>query len=270
MGFACGFPDRAAGPRPCVGRGGRIAVPRAAARLYTVDRMARPSPAPRRAMIERRTLRHDLLAALRDQVLDGRLAPSAAISEPALAREFGVSRSPLREALFALEGRGLLESAAGRGFAVRALDARDAEDAYTVLATLDGLALRLAGVPAREDLEALARINDRIRSSPRHARRLFDLDRDWHALLVARCPNERLLGMIDDLRTAVRRYDLAYWREAGDVLVSHAEHRAIVRTLRAGGAANLERAERLLVAHWLRGIDPVVRWLNRRQGRGAP
>ncbi len=215
-------------------------------------------------MIERRLLRHELLTALRERILHGRLAPCAAISEPALAREFRVSRSPLREALFALEGRGLLESGAGRGLAVPPVEARDAEDAYTILATLDGLALRLAGVPPPEALEALARINDRIRRSPRRARRLFDLDRDWHAMLVARCPNRRLLGMIEDLLTAVRRYDLAYWREAGDIPVSHAEHRAIVRALRLG---NLELAERLLVAHWLRGIEPVVRWLNRRHPR---
>jgi DNA-binding GntR family transcriptional regulator len=213
-------------------------------------------------MIERRPLRHQLMAALRQQILDGHLAPSAPISEPALAQEFGVSRSPLREALFALERRGLLESAVGRGFAVRPLDARDAEDAYTILATLDGLALRLAGVPPAEDLQALARINDQIRRGRRRGRRLFDLDRDWHALLVARCPNKRLLGMIDDLLTAVRRYDLAYWREAGDVLVSHAEHDAIVRSLRTG---DLKLAERLLVDHWMRGIEPVVQWLNRRQ-----
>ena len=218
-------------------------------------------------MLERRPLRHDLLTVLQERILHGRLAPCSAISEPALAQEFRVSRSPLREALFALEGRGLLESAAGRGFAVRPLDARDAEDAYTVLATLDGLALRLAGVPPREDLDALTRINDRIRRSPRRAQRLFDLDRDWHGLLVARCPNRRLLGMIADLLTAVRRYDLAYWREAGDILVSHAEHGAIVRSLRTD---DLKLAERLLVGHWLRGIEPVVRWLNRRQaGRRA-
>jgi DNA-binding GntR family transcriptional regulator len=216
-------------------------------------------------MIQRRSLRHDLRTALQERILDGRLAPSAPISEPALAQEFGVSRSPLREALFSLEGSGLLDSAVGRGFAVRPLNAREAEDAYTILATLDGLALRLAGVPPREHLEALTRINDRIRHSPRRARRLFDLDRDWHALLVSGCPNLRLLRTIEDLLTAVRRYDLAYWREAGDVLVSHAEHRAIVRSLREGGPGNLERAEQMLIDHWLRGIEPVVRWLHTRQ-----
>jgi len=217
-------------------------------------------------MIKRRPIRHDLLRALKERILDGRLAPCASISEPVLAEEFQVSRSPLREALFALEGRGLLESTVGRGFAVRPLDARDAEEAYTILATLDGLALRLAGVPPLEDLRALTRINNRIRLSPRRARRLFELDRDWHALLVAGCPNRRLLGMIEDLLTAVRRYDLAYWREAGDILVSHVEHRTIVRSLRTG---NLELAERMLVAHWLRGIEPVVRWLNRRRQEAA-
>ncbi|MGE0481191.1 MAG: GntR family transcriptional regulator [Phycisphaerae bacterium] len=219
-------------------------------------------------MIERRPLRLDLVTALQERILHGRLAPCAAISEPTLAREFRVSRSPLREALFALEGRGLLESAAGRGFAVPPLDARDAEDAYTILATLDGLALRLAGVPPREDLDALNRINDRIRRAPRRARRLFDFDRNWHALLIARCPNRRLLDIIESLLAAVRRYDLAYWRDAGDVLVSHAEHREIVRLLRRG---ELELAERMLVDHWLRGIEPVVRWLVRQQsepGRG--
>ncbi|CAN5737877.1 GntR family transcriptional regulator [soil metagenome] len=213
-------------------------------------------------MIERRPLRDELQTALRERILDGRLAPCTPISEPALAQEFGVSRSPLREALFALEGHGLLQSAVGRGFAVRPLDACEAKEAYTVLATLDGLALRLAGVPPAGELEALTRINDQIRRSPRRARRLFELDRDWHALLVARCPNQRLLSLINDLLNTVRRYDLAYWREAGDILVSHAEHDAILQALQKG---SLELAERKLIEHWLRGIEPVVRWLNGRK-----
>lgn len=211
--------------------------------------------------MQRRPIRNDLLTALRDRILHGELPPGAAISEPAIAQEFRVSRSPVREALFALEKHGLLESSVGRGFAVRPLETREAEDAYTILASLDGLALRLAGVPPLDDLKTLTRINERIRTSPRRAQ-LFDLDRDWHALLVARCPNQRLRAMIDDLLTAVRRYDLAYWREVGDIVMSHDEHRAIVRALRAG---DLVGAERLLIAHWLRGIEPVVRWLRLRQ-----
>jgi DNA-binding GntR family transcriptional regulator len=218
-------------------------------------------------MAERRPLRQDLVIDLQERILHGGLAPCEPISEPALAREFNVSRSPLREALFALEARGLLEVAVGRGFSVPPLDARDAEDAYTILAALDGLALRLAGPPPREELETLTRINDRIRRTPRRARRLFDLDREWHGLLVSRCPNRRLLGMIENLLTAVRRYDLAYWREAGDILTSYAEHRAIVRSLRKG---NLKVAAQGLVDHWLRGIEPVVTWLQaREEGRAT-
>lgn len=218
-------------------------------------------------MIERKSLRICTLEAVQDRILDGRLKPGASIREPRLAAELNVSRSPLREALLKLESSGLLTSDVGRGFFVRPLDVSNASDNYVILATLEGLALRLAGVPTPAVLDELMAINERIDRAKRRAKHLFELDRCWHELLLRECPNRCLMDMIDERRTAVRRYDYAYWREAGDTVISHDEHLSIVRMLRR---PNLALAESLLVDHWIRGIDPVVRWLSARsEGDGS-
>lgn len=217
-------------------------------------------------MIERKSLRHQVFDAIQDRILDGRIRPGSSISEPGLSTELNVSRSPLREALLKLEGGGLVVSDVGRGFSVPPLDIDDVADTYVVLATLEGLALRVSSAPPTGALDQLDSINDRIERAEGQAKRLLGLDGRWHELLLRHCPNRRLMALVDDLRIAVRRYDYAYWRDAGDVRVSHDEHRSIVRTLRR---PDMVLAEKKLVDHWIRGIEPVVRWLKELKQKGS-
>ena len=108
----------------------------------------------------RTPLRSDLLEQVTARVLDRRLAAGARVNEVHLARELGVSRTPLREALIGLADRGLLVSAPGRGFLVPPFDPDEARRLYPLVAELEALALRwtspveLAGLP--DALDAVA------------------------------------------------------------------------------------------------------------------
>lgn len=82
--------------------------------------------------------------ALRDMVLTGEAAPGTRMNEAQLALRLGVSRTPVRAALNALAGEGLLHYAANRGFTVRVWPASAVADAFEVRAVLEGLACRLA------------------------------------------------------------------------------------------------------------------------------
>jgi len=217
-------------------------------------------------MIQRHTLRRQVCEILRDRIVSGCIPASSPISEPRLASALGVSRTPLREALIQLEGEGLVHSDVGRGFHVGPLSAAEVHEIYPILSTLHGLALRLAGIPPKEPLAALGEVNARIKASRGHALRLFDLDRLWHTDLVSACANRRLLAMIDEFNGLARRYDFAYWKEAGDVVVSYEQHRAILEALSCG---RLATAARLLEQHWMWGVDPVVRWLETRGAAGG-
>jgi DNA-binding GntR family transcriptional regulator len=105
---------------------------------------------------ERRALVDKLAATLQARVLSGELPTGARLRQEALAEEFGVSRTPVREALRKLQASGLVEVRPNRGALVRGLSAREVRDAYEVRAELEGLAAELAALhPHQEDIDSL-------------------------------------------------------------------------------------------------------------------
>jgi len=97
-----------------------------------------------------------LAAAIQARVLSGEIATGTRLRQETLAAEFGVSRTPVREALRKLQSAGIVEVAPRRGALVRAPTARDVREAYEVRAELEGLAAELAvGGIADDQLEEL-------------------------------------------------------------------------------------------------------------------
>src|SRR5579864_4506652 len=81
---------------------------------------------------------------IREAILDGRLEPGARLKEEELARELGISRTPVREALLVLQAEGLIVAEPNRGASVRRHDAEDLHDLYQLRALLEGHAARRA------------------------------------------------------------------------------------------------------------------------------
>ncbi len=92
-----------------------------------------------------------VLSLIRRQILSGARAPGEKISEAAIAAELGVSRTPARTALAALEAEGLIEKRQGRGFTIRSISAADVEKSIAVRAALEALA---AGTMAQNGMSA--------------------------------------------------------------------------------------------------------------------
>ena len=103
----------------------------------------------------RSQLNDDVVAVLRDRIYTGRYPAGHHLRQEQLAEEFGISRTPLREAFRTLASEGLLEVLPGRGVRVVALDLARVLAAYEVRAVLDGLAARLAARGRPERLRAL-------------------------------------------------------------------------------------------------------------------
>ncbi|HEX6911974.1 MAG TPA: GntR family transcriptional regulator, partial [Longimicrobium sp.] len=159
-------------------------------------------------------LRDQVHHAIVDRILRDELKPGARISDTALARELGVSRTPIREALLRLEREGFLEADVGRGFFVKPLSVREVREAYPVLWTLEVLALRSAAPLAPQRRAELDRINAELETEQDPERRI-DLDGEWHRRLLETCGNEYLMGMIATLKSVIRRYEYAYMQNAG-------------------------------------------------------
>ena len=150
--------------------------------------------------------RSDLaLANLRRRILSGAIAPGALLAESAMARELGVSRVPVREALFALEREGLVVfSDTGRAF-VRQLSPRDFEELLQLRLTLEPMAARLAAAQIQPHLHAL-RTNIAATRRARSLAEVTRLDLEFHELILTASGNGRLLKLWRSMRGVLERW----------------------------------------------------------------
>lgn len=107
-------------------------------------------------------LRQQVLEALRQAIVSGRLAPGRRLTERELIEMLGVSRTVIREALRQIEAEGLIEIIPNKGPVVRKLSAAEAKDLYRIRSVLEGLAARLFAENA--DDEDVARLSDALES----------------------------------------------------------------------------------------------------------
>jgi DNA-binding GntR family transcriptional regulator len=217
-----------------------------------------PSTASRARRIARVPLRDQVHHQLVDRILRDDLRPGSRISDTALARELGVSRTPIREALLRLEREGFLEADVGRGFFVKPLSVREVREVYPVLWTLEVQALRDAGPADPERVARLHEVNARLEAETDPERRI-DLDGKWHALLLERCANAYLLNLIASLKQVIRRYEYAYMQNAGHVPLSTRTHEHIAER---AGAGDVEGAVPLLEGNWRSTRDSLLEWLR--------
>jgi DNA-binding GntR family transcriptional regulator len=201
--------------------------------------------------------------AVRAMIVDGRLPEGARVNEVRLAESIGVSRTPLREALSRLVAEGALTSTPSLGFFVRPLTLEEFEQVYDIRPVLDPHALRLAGIPARKQIERLERLNRKL-AAARGPEAAIALDDEWHLELLAHCPNRVLIELIETMMARTRRYEIALMRETRSVARATADHGSVLAALRDG---DLDRACEALERNLRSGREPVVAWLRARNAR---
>jgi len=186
---------------------------------------------------------------LRDAILDSQLAPGTWLREEELARYFGVSRTPVREALQVLRSEGLVEAAPNLGARVAALTTDDVLALYLVREVLDGLAARLATTrmsPAQweridvilDEMQAAAVVED--------TERLAELNLQFHRLIRQAANNTYLNRFMEQVEHGVQRFSDTIFAYPGRGLDAVREHHEICDAMRAGDSA---RAERLAIEH---------------------
>ena len=209
----------------------------------------------------RANLSHGLEDELRALVVRGQLVAGERVNEVHLAKQLEVSRTPLREALTRLAGEHFLDAQPRIGFFVRALSVAEVYELYPIRAKLDPWALELAGIPARETLDALDAMNDELRAAASDPDRVIDLDDEWHLALIAHCPNRVLVDLIRQMMWRTRRYEYAYFRATHGVSTAHTEHRKLLAALRK---RQLREACTRLETNMTSAMPALVTWLEAR------
>jgi DNA-binding GntR family transcriptional regulator len=196
-----------------------------------------------------RTLREQVADHLREEILASRLAPGTELGEVMLAQSLGISRGPLREALGQLAAEGLVTIVPRRGAVVKTLTRQEFIDAYQVREALESLAIKLA-VPrlSETDRAELRRMCKEMESEAAagNTERFFEINQDFHALLVNASGNQKLEEMHAQLIAQMGRLLKKSVELRGGVEQSAAEHRGILAAVDAGDPA---LAARLLEEH---------------------
>ena len=198
-----------------------------------------------RSSSTRAPLREDLRQIVLRRILSGELP----------AAELGVSRTPLREALFHLERDGFVRSDLARGFSVAPLSGREVREVYPILQSLESLALRSLGPVAAATAPELRRMNQELAEVAGDPEQGCAIDHRWHETLLSPCPNRRLIELIGPLRETVSRYERLYMRDRALVAASVAQHLLIVEALEAG---DMDRAVRELEENWRFGLEMLL------------
>ncbi|MBT2387814.1 GntR family transcriptional regulator [Streptomyces sp. ISL-11] len=209
------------------------------------------APAPARRMPQRYSVRGQVLDALRKALLSGDLVPGEVYSGPALGERFGVSATPVREAMQQLVLEGAVEVVPNRGFRVTRRTARDLAELAEVRALVEvPSVLRLARTlaPARwSELRPYAEAAS-VAAATGDRALYAEADRAFHRALLGLGGNRQLVAVAEELhRRAQWPADRAPAVSAADLVADAAEHTALLDAL---VARDLRAVETLLTGHF--------------------
>jgi DNA-binding GntR family transcriptional regulator len=192
---------------------------------------------------------------LRSEILEGRRSPGCWLRQESVAREEGVSQTPVREALKQLVAEGLLEHVPYRGIRVVTLSIEDAEDLYASRAVLEPMAARHAApVITTEELKELASLHERMIACeiPARLKEYRDLNRRFHEAIISASRRPFLTRTLGHLWSA---FPTMLWSNVPSVAVvsaperedpDAAEHAEIIASL---AAHDPERAAAAMKRH---------------------
>lgn len=202
-------------------------------------------------------------------IVKGEFAAGSKISEPELARRFGVSRGPLREAIMRVESLGLIERAPHVGARVIALSRAKLVEIYAVREALEGMAVRLACQHITEqELDALQQLLDTHKAHIEEVEGASYFhqqgDFDFHYRLIQASRNSTLIGLLcDELYHLLRMYRHQSQRSHSRPQQALSEHFHLLAALRERDA---ELAEMLMRRHIMRSRLLIEQQLKDEQG----
>ena len=207
--------------------------------------------------LNNRPLYEDVADRLREQIFSKQIIPGSWLDEQSLAKQFGISRTPMREAIKVLASEGLITIKMRRGAYVTEVNRGDLEQIYTVLSLLESQAVKEVATKASEDeLNLLDHLHHRLEkaAADRDIEQFFEINSKFHELIQEIAGNRWMNGVIDDLRKVLKLHRRESLTSTGRIQNSLMEHREILKAILKRDELAAEAAMR---KHWARGLEAI-------------
>lgn len=212
--------------------------------------------------VEQASLRDLVGESLSAAIISGELAPGTLVSVPTLASQFGVSATPVREAMLDLEQRGFVTPVRNKGFRVTEVKEHDLREILELRQLLEVPAMRaLAEHFPVDTLPHWRAIADEVSAHADSANLtgFIERDRDFHLGLLGLYGNQRLVDAVRELRHQTRMVNLVRMKQSNRLHDSAAEHHQMLDLLEQRDGAALEDLIILHLSHvagWWSGTAP--------------
>lgn len=199
---------------------------------------------------------------IRDKILNFEILPGVKVPDKDISEEMGISRTPVREALFRLAENGLIHAKPNRGFTVRTYTAKEVEDLYNMREALEGLAVKLTIRNINESkIKSFYDLMERYKNvlNTNDVLTFNKLDQEFHDLIAKHSENEFLkqnLRSMHDKIWLIRRY---LYFLPGTFQEAYEEHSNIIECVEK---RNTNKAKAAMSQHILRAMKDIIRQFN--------
>lgn len=203
-----------------------------------------------------RALYQEVAELLRQRIFNRELVPGSWIDELKLAEEYGISRTPLREALKVLAAEGLVTMKVRRGAYVTEVSERDLTDVYHLLALLESDASGVvAGQATDAQLKELQTLHRELEKSVGNREKFFQINERFHMRLLEIADNRWRDQMVADLRKVMKLNRHNSLLKSGRIQESLAEHQTIMSALLA---RDVKAAAQAMQTHFNNGLQAAI------------
>ena len=211
-----------------------------------------------------RTLRELAQEAIFNDIMAGRLKPGEKLIETDLVSRYKISRGPIREAMRALEGQGLLKATSNRGCVVTTLTRSEIVENYEMRIELEGLAARLATpLLSAADFDHLESVLRTMSAGGTPPDEWMGNNQEFHLSIYAASGRSRLLSLIRELMEAVHPYIKVFVTNPDRLRDTNADHGPLLAALKAGDAIE---AERITQEHLRRAAQIIATFVPGEEG----
>jgi len=213
-------------------------------------------PAEADTLLAPRALYQQVAERLREQIFNRELEPGSWIDELKLAHDYGISRTPLREALKVLAVEGLVTMKVRRGAYVTEMSVDDVRQVYRLLGLLEAdAAAEVAERATPAELAELRTLHDKLEKQTRQRDAFFAANEQFHLRLLAISGNRWRSQIVGDLRKVMKLNRHHSLFKQGRISESLGEHRAVMQALEK---RDPEGAARLMRDHFANGLSAAT------------